>query len=322
MQRVVGHTDILNTFNRAIIRSRLSHAYLFVGPQGVGKSTIARWLAQRLLCGELGNDGGAPCGRCPSCVHVERGMHPDVVRAGGAGSITIEAVREWTGMLAHSSLLGGWKVGILEGADTLTEAAANACLKSIEEPSGSAVLILTAPSPRNVLPTVRSRCAVIRCHRVVTADIAAALRTMGASERDTEELALLADGCPGRAIEWLQNPDARSSAAAQREFGAAVISASPAERLRHVGDFVDELPEDRTAARSRMQSLLDVFRLFARTLAARAVGCPDQGVRTPLPTLTLPDVIHWMDVLARAPKYLDANVTPRLVLEAVVLAFP
>jgi DNA polymerase III delta' subunit len=147
----------LDYFRRALSRGRLSHAYLFVGPAGSGRRRFALELAKAIFCRR-----GAPCGSCPSCQSIDHGNHPDlhVYRtAEGKGSIEIAEVRE-IGEKIHLRR-AGFVVVIIEDADRMTVPAANALLKTLEEPTGEAVLILIAGSSGGLLPTI-----VSRCHRI------------------------------------------------------------------------------------------------------------------------------------------------------------
>ena len=158
LELIPGQEGAKEYFRRALGKGRLSHAYLFVGPQGSGKGLFARELAKALFCQD-----GDPCGVCPSCLSVEHGNHPSMYVYGpapGKQIVDIDTVRE----LAETTHYRTSKVlvSILESADLLNEPAANALLKTLEEPPGDAVLILTARSAGSVLPTI-----VSRCHRIL-----------------------------------------------------------------------------------------------------------------------------------------------------------
>ena len=147
----------LDYFRRALSRGRLSHAYLFVGPAGSGRKRFAMELAKAIFCRR-----GAPCGSCPSCMSVDHGNHPDLHiyrTAEGKGSIEIAEVRE-IGEKIHLRR-ARFAVVIIEEADRMTVPAANALLKTLEEPTGEAVLILITGSTGGLLPTI-----VSRCHRI------------------------------------------------------------------------------------------------------------------------------------------------------------
>jgi hypothetical protein len=184
LSRIPGREGPKEYFRRAIERGRLSHAYLFVGPQGSGKSIFARELAKAFFC-----ETGEPCGVCPSCLGIEHGNHPSVNVYGpapGKQIVDIDTVRELSEQTHYRTKKV--LVSILERADLLNEPAANALLKTLEEPPGDAVLILTARSAGSMLPTI-----VSRCHRVLFSRTAAEPEPLAPGIRE----ALDAAGSPG-----------------------------------------------------------------------------------------------------------------------------
>lgn len=137
----------------------MTHAWLFTGPPGSGRSSAAVAFAQALVCGYQG------CGTCNECQSAANGSHPDVeiIRTEGL-SIKVEEIRELLTRTAWAPSMGGWRVVVMEDADRLTESAANAMLKAIEEPGTRTVWLLCAPTLHDVLPTIRSRCRHIQLH--------------------------------------------------------------------------------------------------------------------------------------------------------------
>ncbi|MFP2769450.1 DNA polymerase III subunit delta' [Oceanisphaera sp. KMM 10153] len=148
----------------ALIRQQqLGHALLLKGVEGIGKRALAAALAQALLCQHTNvadNKQGVACIHCHSCQLIKAGNHPDLHVIGGQQqrSIGVDAIRQLTQVLSESARLGHGKVAIIEQADKMTEAAANALLKTLEEPAGEATLLLTSAHPERLLPTIRSRC--------------------------------------------------------------------------------------------------------------------------------------------------------------------
>ncbi|MBI4434687.1 hypothetical protein HY635_02630 [Candidatus Uhrbacteria bacterium] len=307
MEQIIGHADILTAFDRLISTDRLGHAYLLVGSEGVGKATVATWIAARLLCAASGQ---RPCGRCDACMAIERRIHPDVytLRAGGT-AIGIDAVREWTTALSRTSLFAGWKIGIVEGAEELTEAAANACLKAIEEPTPRTLILLTAPSRRQVIATIASRCALVACRRVPRTDLESALCEHGAASTEARAIAETADGCPGIAMTLLRDVELRTSAENVVKTARAAMSGSWTERLRRVDALLRDRTSDRSAMEQSARKLIDAFRCLGR-----------QQLRTT--NSATPEFSRWMELLARAPDHLAANVSPRLLIETIAVTYP
>ena len=157
---LVGQEHIIEILKGAVLASRIgsdsqemTHAWVFTGPPGSGRSSAAVAFAQALICPNQG------CGVCNDCQSAATGGHPDVevIRTEGL-SIKVEEVRELLTRVAWAPSMGGWRVVVMEDADRLTESAANALLKAIEEPGTRTVWLLCAPTLHDVLPTIRSRC--------------------------------------------------------------------------------------------------------------------------------------------------------------------
>jgi DNA polymerase-3 subunit delta' len=155
---IIGHHKQVETLRQRLITGRLHHAYLFVGPEGVGKRTLAMALAQALHCARQAGDF---CGQCPNCVAIQNNNHPDVRVIGplmGKKEISIQQVREIEKELIYRSFSSGKKVAILDPATLMNWPAQNALLKTLEEPPQNCLLILIAARGGRLLPTVRSRC--------------------------------------------------------------------------------------------------------------------------------------------------------------------
>lgn len=175
--RLVGQDHVVAQLREAVLDpdgAAMTHAWLFVGPPGSGRSNAALSFAAALVC----PTGG--CGQCPDCVAANAGRHPDIeaVRPEGLSYRTDEA-RALVARADMSPIRGRWHVIVLEDADRLTESANNVLLKSIEEPSSRTVWLLCAPSVEDLLPTVRSRCRVVGLRTPSTAAVAAYLQIRG-----------------------------------------------------------------------------------------------------------------------------------------------
>lgn len=198
---IVGHARPLETLKWSLEKDRLHHAYLFLGPEGVGKRTTALSLAMALHCREKSFDF---CGSCDDCVRIRKGNHPDVRLVeplAGKKEITIQQVRELERGLNFRSFSGGKRVAILDPATLLNLSAQNALLKTLEEPPSNSLIILIATSAGGLLPTLLSRCLRLSfapLPRQALAEFLVSRRGMGRERAGL--LAAVAMGSLGRAI--------------------------------------------------------------------------------------------------------------------------
>jgi DNA polymerase-3 subunit delta' len=155
---IVGHQKQLETLKRSLEADRLHHAYIFVGPDGVGKRTVAYSLASAIHCS---NGDNHACGQCEACLRIRDGNHPDIHSVGletGKKEISIQQIRDLQQQLVFRSFSGKKKVVIIDPAQLLNYHAQNSLLKTLEEPPGDSLLILIANSTGNILSTIMSRC--------------------------------------------------------------------------------------------------------------------------------------------------------------------
>lgn len=196
-----GLADLRTRLTRSIAAARLHHALLLTGPAGVGKRTLALWIARGQLCSAGRGEGG--CGSCGACHRVATGQHPDlhvVERPPDKTRIPVEAVRAILGQLERGALEGRGRLGVLLDVDTLNREGQNSLLKLLEEPPRRARLVLTCRRPEALLDTVRSRTERIAVPPLPAGELAALLAREHAIPVDeARQLASLADGSLGRA---------------------------------------------------------------------------------------------------------------------------
>lgn len=179
------------------------HAYLFVGPSGTGKRSIADICARALNC----TGDGKPCDVCPACTRALAGSHPDIVRLSKPGQILVDDVRGLIQQVSVRPFEGGMHAFIIERADQMTPQAQNALLKTLENPPDSAVFFLLAESAAPLLPTVLSRCRIMRFHEIDPESCARALMARGIEAERARLLAKLSAGSVGKALELNERED-------------------------------------------------------------------------------------------------------------------
>lgn len=199
----VGQEFHMNMLKNACEKDEISHAYIIEGPDGVGKSIMAKYIAALLLC--EGNIKDKPCGRCVPCEKIAKGLHPDVKEFGNnKKSIGINEIRSLIDETELKPYEGSRKVLILKGAQNMTVQAQNAILKTLEEANKGCVIIMLASSTTNILSTILSRCQIIRMGRIQIDKVEGFLESQGVDKQSAQRAAELSDGIIGKALEFLK----------------------------------------------------------------------------------------------------------------------
>jgi DNA polymerase-3 subunit delta' len=265
-RQVRGHDDLIAAFGRAVARGRLAHAYLFVGPPGVGKRLFARQLGKTLLCESPPAGRWDSCDACAACALVVAGTHPDlfaVARPDEKLEMPIEVIRELCNGLSLKPARGGRKIAIVDDADDLNEESANSFLKTLEEPPPGSLLVLIGTSVDRQLATVRSRCQVIPFAPLTDELVEELLRGDALLESaDVARLARLSGGSPGLARD-LADPKLWAFRTQVLEELARAKPDSP-KLFREWQSLLDDVGKDAGAQRRRaslvLRLLIDGFR--------------------------------------------------------------
>jgi DNA polymerase-3 subunit gamma/tau len=228
---VAGQDHVTRTLLNALIQGRIAHGYIFSGHRGIGKTTIARILAQALNCrqevGSANRPTPEPCGVCDSCLEVRQGSAVDVIEIDAATNRGIDEIRELRDAARYAPARDRYKIYILDEAHQITEAAFNALLKTLEEPPAHVIFMMATTEPENIPQTIRSRCQHFSFHAVKFDDILAQLKMIAGQEQvEAEEaaLALLAEAGDGSMRDALSIMD-QAIASAPVENGRPVLSA-------------------------------------------------------------------------------------------------
>ena len=339
-----GHAEQHEMFRRAIARGRLSQAYLFVGPDGIGKQQFARRLAQCLLCQSPGEDQLEACGQCVGCRPFLASAHPDFLFVGcpeGKRELPIELMvgsKERRGQegLCHDlsirPLAGSRKVAIIDDADLMNEASANALLKTLEEPPERAMLFLIGSNLDAILPTIRSRCQLVRFAPLSAADIADLLveQDLVPSREEAQFAAALSEGSLTVARQLLE-PELRTLrstlylALSQPNFSGLSLS-----KLLFEG--IDKISADTPAQRVNIHWLIRFAVEFYRAAIWRLSRSDVAGTSA---SATIPEANTFADRIASHPQafeilgslidrtvsaasHLDQNISVALTLDALL----
>ncbi|MDZ4184423.1 MAG: DNA polymerase III subunit delta' [Desulfuromonadales bacterium] len=313
---ILGHERQKAILKRAQSSGRLAHAYLFEGPEGVGKRLMALALARSLFC--VTKNG---CGECPACRKVDHQNHPDlhIVEADG-NTIKIEQIRALQKELSFRPLEGERKICVIEAAEKMNASSGNALLKTLEEPSGHALLILLTSRPDAVLPTIRSRCQRLPFSRLPTAIIRRALAEADAgNEAHAHILATLSDGSFHKAL----GRDRDLYLERRKTILKAVTALSHGSYLP-LFELAAELAEEK----ERLNEILDILRAFYRDLLLCQHGWPEddlvnrdliEKVRRIAAQESPQSLLRKIEAINAAYFYLERNVNGQLILEVLLM---
>ncbi len=330
--KIVGHDWAIQLLSGAIRNGRIGHAHLITGPQQIGKTTLARTFAQALNCTEP--LALRPCGSCRSCKLIADDLHPDVhillpeVSGRGKPLIKVDQIRNLQRQLQLSAVEGRYRIAILTQFDAANPSAANAFLKTLEEPPPSVILLLTATDADSLLATIASRCRTINLRPLDSESIEQNLMTsLGVAPADALLLASLADGRPGWAIEASQQKEILEA----RQQGLSQLhEALEGRRVRRfqLADKLSRKPE-------QLPALLRTWLSWWRDLTLVAYGRGTVNPSVPISnidqqrnleefagTWTREAVVESLAATGRAIEYLQQNANTRLVIENLLLGYP
>ncbi|MEZ4316036.1 MAG: DNA polymerase III subunit delta' [Myxococcota bacterium] len=322
MERILGHSAILERLRAAADRDGLHHAYLFEGPEGLGRRRVADWLAMYVNC----TASERPCGRCSRCLQIAAGNHPDVITlepdpSKASQTIGVDAVREVIRKSGYHRFDSKRRFIVVDPADAMLEPAANALLKTLEEPPEGTGFILLTTSARRLLPTIVSRCQRVRFGAVPVDEIRTFLHD-ARGVADADLCARLSLGSPGRALSLADGGLER-----RREARSTLIRIASAGTLKGLFDHDQNLTKG-NARSDWLPEATELFEVLEELL--RDVVVYASGSGRPLLHADAEDVVaDWSHrlfpagvgevqrALLDARDQLEVNVNGRLVLDAV-----
>ncbi|MBO8138226.1 MAG: DNA polymerase III subunit delta' [Desulfotomaculum sp.] len=320
LRDIIGHKQNIHILMKAVSENKVGHAYLFTGPDGVGKNTTALAFARALLCEDPIN--GDSCNNCRHCRQVNKGNHPDlheVIPTGAA--IKLEQIHQLQKNIHYRSYQGGRQVYLIKKCDVLTAEAANSLLKTLEEPPGNAVFILISSRPYSLLPTILSRCQQFWFKPMSIQQIVQGLkRYSDVDDEKAEMIAAMAGGSLGRALA-LTGEDIKNSRKKVLEILEKIYSGSIIDLLQQSAELADN--------REMAVEWIDLIQLWLRDLLVwKQTGDRSLIINRDLVEelekwsirYNLHCLVDMMEEMERARSRLEARGNIRLVLDALFLS--
>ena len=321
---LIGHEWAVDMLKKHVVNGTTRHAYLFSGPPGLGRRTLALRFAQALNC-TTPIEAGVPCGQCRDCKQIAAVQHPDltIIQAESeGGTMKVDQIREARRTLTLKPYQSKYRVSIFLRFQEANDSASNALLKTLEEAPSYAVLILTADNPEQLLPTIISRCEVLRLRPLSIAEVKKDLESRGVESERARLIAHISSGRPGYARQLIEN-DALLDKREERLND--LLTLLPASRVEKFA-YADKLSKDKDTMRQAILFWLSYWRdVMLRTAQAesplvnidRNMEIEDLASRMDLSSARL--VVSGLENVLEK---MDRNVNSRMLAEVLLLDLP
>lgn len=320
----MGHEWAVDMLKKHVVNGTTRHAYLFAGPPGLGRRTLALRFAQALNC-QTPVEAGIPCGACRDCKGIEAMQHPDltVVQAESeGGTLKVDQIREARRTLTLKPYQAKYRVALFLRFQEANDSASNALLKTLEEAPSYAVLILTADHPEQLLPTIVSRCEVLRLRPLKLEAIEKDLESRVVESGKARLIAHISGGRPGYARRLIESDSLLERREEQLNDLGRLLAASRVEKFA----YADKLARDKDSMRQALLVWLSYWRdVMLRTTHARtSLVNVDRNVEieSMAATTSLSESRRVVSSLEKALEQMERNVNPRLLAEVLLLDFP
>ncbi len=320
---VLGHQRAITLLQRSIRNEKVVNSYLFLGSEGIGKKLVALQFAKALNCLGKEAESGEACDRCSSCKKIDHSLHPDVLLIEPEGqNIRVDQVRRLQRDLAYRPYEGRRRICILTAADRMAPNMSNILLKTLEEPPLHTVIILLANNSRWILPTIISRCQLVRFNPLPGALVSTWLSEVkGLDQGEAHLLASLSEGSPGKASEIQEEIRQIPREKLLKDWIGSKLT-SPEK----IGAWVESLPSER----ENLLLVLEVAKTLLRDLAVLKTLKREPGLihsdllpmmRPIANTWSLSSLFNRMEILNRTALAIRINANTGLALEAMMLSW-
>jgi DNA polymerase-3 subunit delta' len=321
---LVGNEWAVEMLRQQITHGTTRHAYLFAGPSGVGRRTLALRLAQALNCTQP-IEPGIPCGQCRDCKQIEAMQHPDlnIIQADSeGGTLKVDQVREARRTLTLKPYQSKYRVTLFLRFQQANDSAANALLKILEEAPSYVVLVLTTDYPEQLLPTIVSRCEVLRLHSLSLDKVESFLSERGANQDQARLIAHISGGRLGYALRLLQDPSSLEFRNEKLNEAQSFTAASRVDKF----SYAEKLSKDKDAMRDVLLLWLSYWRDVLLSAGESSVPLANidrtKEIKSLAEHVSMSEVRGVVSRLENSLSQLEASVNARLLAEVILLDWP
>lgn len=309
---IIGHEKVCEYFEHILENRQISHAFLFVGPANVGKTTLAEILIKEVL-------GTNQLESHPDIVMIKREIDEKTQKL--KTNISVKQIRDLRERLSMTSMNGGKKAVFIEEADKMNLPAANALLKTLEEPKGETVIILRAAQIESVPATIASRCQILRFHQVSSEKIDLALRERGVNHQEAKVFSALSTGRPGLALRLIKDSEYKAEQEVAINSLISLLAQPMAERFYTLSNII---PKDEINKAQMLEKQLDSWEKVIYDFWRQALGLAKKMDLAVKPEViahkTVQDWQKALRTIQEARRAAHHNANPQLVLEHILLA--